>query len=83
MKEENINNFLEYEIMENNQGNNSGKKIKKLRTGPGSSQDELACKADVPYTTLTKIETGVIKKPSVYVVAKIAKALNISIKELI
>ncbi len=69
--------------MENNQGNKLGKKIKKLRTGLGLSQDELARKADVPYTTLTKIETGVIKKPSVYVVAKIAKALNISIEELI
>lgn len=69
--------------MENNQGNKLGKKIKKLRTGLGLSQDGLARKADVPYTTLTKIETGVIKKPSVYVVAKIAKALNISIEELI
>ena len=69
--------------MEDNQGNKLGKKIKKLRTGLGLSQDELARKADVPYTTLTKIETGVIKKPSVYVVAKIAKALNISIEELI
>ncbi|GIW63600.1 MAG: hypothetical protein KatS3mg091_402 [Patescibacteria group bacterium] len=69
--------------MENNQGNKLGKKIKKLRTGLGLSQDELARKADVPYTTLTKIETGVIKKPSVYVVAKIAKALNISIEELL
>ena len=69
--------------MENNQDNKLGKKIKKLRTGLGLSQDELARKADVPYTTLTKIETGVIKKPSVYVVAKIAKALNISIEELI
>ena len=47
--------------MENNQGNKSGKKIKKLRNGPGSYQDELARKAAVPYTTLTKIETGVIK----------------------
>lgn len=69
--------------MENNQGNKLGKKIKKLRTGFGLSQDELARQADVSYTTLTKIETGVIKKPSVYVVAKIAKALNISIEELI
>ncbi|HOQ17756.1 MAG TPA: helix-turn-helix transcriptional regulator [Defluviitaleaceae bacterium] len=69
--------------MENNQGNKLGKKIKKLRTDLGLSQDELARKADIPYTTLTKIETGVIKKPSVYVVAKIAKALNISIEELI
>jgi transcriptional regulator with XRE-family HTH domain len=69
--------------MENNQGNKLGKKIKKLRIDLGLSQDELARKADVPYTTLTKIETGVIKKPSVYVVAKIAKALNISIEKLI
>jgi transcriptional regulator with XRE-family HTH domain len=69
--------------MENNQGNKLGKKIKKLRTGLGLSQDELARKADVPYTTLTKIETGVIKKPSVYVVAKIAKALGVSVDDLI
>jgi len=69
--------------MVNNQGNKLGKKIKKLRTGLGLSQDELARKADVPYTTLTKIETGVIKKPSVYVVAKIAKALNTTLDDLI
>jgi transcriptional regulator with XRE-family HTH domain len=69
--------------MENNQGNKLGKKIKELRTGLGLSQDELARKADVPYTTLTKIETGVIKKPSVYVVAKIAKALNTTLDNLI
>lgn len=69
--------------MDNNQGNKLGKKIKKLRTGLGLSQDELARKADVPYTTLTKIETGVIKKPSVYVVAKIAKALNTTLDDLI
>ncbi len=69
--------------MENNQGNKLGKKIKKLRTDLGLSQDELARKTDVPYTTLTKIETGVIKKPSVYVVAKIAKALGVSVDDLI
>lgn len=69
--------------MENNQDNKLGKKIKKLRTGLGLSQDELARKADVPYTTLTKIERGVIKNPSVYVVAKIAKALKTSLDNLI
>lgn len=37
----------------------------------------------VPYTTLTKIETGVIRKPSVYVVAKVAKALNVSLDNLL
>lgn len=69
--------------MENNQRNKLGKKIKKLRNDLGLSQDELARQADVSYTTLTKIETGVIKKPSVYVVAKIAKALNTTLDDLI
>ncbi|MBI4743318.1 MAG: helix-turn-helix domain-containing protein [Actinobacteria bacterium] len=41
-------------------------------------------KADVPYATLTKIETGVIKKAfSVFVMAKTAKALNITLDDLI
>ena len=69
--------------MENSQWNKLGKKIKGLRMKLELSQDEFARKADIPYTTLTKIETGVIKKPSVFVVAKIAKGLNISIDELI
>ena len=49
----------------------------------GLSQDDFARKADVPYTTLTKIETGVIKKPSVFVVSKIAKSLGVSMEELL
>jgi len=69
--------------MENNQGNKLGKRIKALRLKLRLSQDEFARKADIPYTTLTKIETGVIKKPSVFVMAKIAKALNITVDELI
>jgi len=60
-----------------------GQKIKKLRIKFGLSQDDFARKADVPYTTLTKVETGVIKKPSVFVVSKIAKALGVDIEELI
>lgn len=60
-----------------------GQKIKKLRNKLGLSQDDFARKADVPYTTLTKIETGVIKKPSVFVMSKIAKALNVSIEDLL
>jgi len=69
--------------MENSQENKLGKKIKSLRTKLELSQDEFARKADVPYTTLTKVETGVIKKPSVFVMAKIAKALNTTLDELI
>ena len=69
--------------MENNQENKLGKKIKALRLKFELSQDEFARKADIPYTTLTKIETGVIKKPSVFVMAKLAKTLGVSIEELI
>lgn len=69
--------------MENNQENKLGKRIKALRLKLQLSQDEFARKADIPYTTLTKIETGIIKKPSVFVMAKIARALNINIEELI
>lgn len=65
------------------ENNSLGQKIKKLRTKLGLSRDDFARKADVPYTTLTKVETGVIKKPSVFVVDKIAKALNVDIEELI
>ena len=65
------------------ESNQLGQKLKKLRNKLGLSQDDFARRADVPYTTLTKIETGVIKKPSVFVVSKIAKALDVSIEDLI
>jgi len=69
--------------MENKQGNKLGIKIRSLRQDLKLSQDKFARKADIPYTTLTKIETGVIKKPSVFVIAKIAKALNVTIDKLV
>ena len=69
--------------MDRKQVDNLGQKIQKLRKAKGLSQDELARKADIPYTTLTKIEIGVIKKPSVFAVAKLAKILDLSIEELL
>ena len=45
--------------------NNIGDNIKKLRAKLNLTQDDLARKSDVKYTTLTKIESNVIKKPSV------------------
>ena len=59
-----------------------GDKIKQLRNKQGSTQDELARKSDLPYTTLTKIETNVITKPSIQTVMKIAKGLGISLDDL-
>jgi len=63
--------------------NNIGENIKKRRTKLGFSQEDFAQKSGVKYTTLTKIESGVIKTPSVLMVEKIAKALDVSIEELI
>lgn len=59
-----------------------GQNIKKIRQKRKLTQDRLSKIADIPYTSLTKIETGVIKKPSVQTVAKIARALGISLDEL-
>lgn len=60
-----------------------GDNIKKFRKKKGLTQDGLARKADIPYTTLTKLESNVVKKPSVQTVAKIARALGISMEDLI
>ena len=60
-----------------------GKNIKRIRQRRNLTQDKLARLADIPYTTITKIETGVIKQPSVLAVAKIAKALGVSLDELV
>jgi transcriptional regulator with XRE-family HTH domain len=65
------------------ESNQLGQKIKKLRLKLSLSQDDFARKANVPYTTLTKVETGVIKKPSVFVVSKIAKSLGVPMEELL
>ena len=58
-------------------------KIKQLKNKQGLTQDELARKSDLPYTTLTKIETNVITKPSIQTVMKIAKGLGLGIDDLI
>ena len=60
-----------------------GKNVKKHRNKLGLSQEEFSKKSGVKYTTLTKIESGVIKKPSVVVMAQIAKTLSVSIEDLI
>ncbi|MDD3794208.1 MAG: helix-turn-helix transcriptional regulator [Candidatus Gracilibacteria bacterium] len=60
-----------------------GSNIKKLRNKLELTQEQLSKKADISYTSLTKIETGVIKEPSVYTIAKIAKAFDVSIESLL
>ncbi len=60
-----------------------GENIKRFRQKRKLTQDKLARLSDIPYTSITKIETGVIKKPSVQAVAKIAKALDITVDDLL
>ncbi|MFH1626498.1 MAG: helix-turn-helix transcriptional regulator [bacterium] len=62
---------------------NIGENIKKRRAKLGLSQEDFAQKSGVKYTTLTKIESNVIKKPSVIIMAKLAKTLGVSIEDLI
>ena len=60
-----------------------GENIKKYRNKQGLSQEDFAKKSDVKYTTLTKIESNVIKKPSVIIMSKLAETLGVSIEDLI
>ena len=69
--------------METKNSKEIGDKIKVLRNKLGITQDALARKCDIPYTTLTKIESNVITKPSIQTVVKIAAGLDISIDELL
>ncbi len=63
--------------------NNIGATIKKKRVKLGLSQEGLAQKSGVKYTTLSKIESGVIKTPSVLTMAQIARALSVTIEDLL
>ncbi|QQS59945.1 helix-turn-helix transcriptional regulator [Candidatus Peregrinibacteria bacterium] len=60
-----------------------GQKIKAWRNKKELTQDALARKADIPYTTLAKIESDVIKSPTLPTATKIAAGLGITLDELI
>lgn len=59
------------------------KTIKELRKKHKISQEELARKAGVTYSTLIKIESGVNDNPTIKTMKKIADALDISLDELV
>jgi len=58
-------------------------KIKNLRDMLKLTQEQLAVKARIPYTTLMKIESGQVKNPTVSTLKKIADALDVTIDYLI
>ncbi len=67
--------------MSNNQ--NLANNIKRLREAKGLSQEKLARLADVANNTLIKMESGENKNPTLETLKKVAKALDISVDELI
>lgn len=60
-----------------------GKRIKEFRGKLDISQDKLAKKADLPFSTLVKIEAGYTPNPSMETLIKLADALEVSIDELV
>lgn len=56
--------------------------VKRLRKENVLMQGAPLREVVIPYATLTKLESDVLKKPSVQIVAKIAKALDVSMEEL-
>ena len=69
--------------MESKNNKEIGDKIRQLRQKQGLTQEALALKCGMPYTTLTKIESNAITKPSIQTVTKIAEGLRVSIDELV
>ena len=62
---------------------NLEKSIKKLRNKLNMSQDQLAKKANIPFSTLVKIEAGYTRNPSIETLIKIADAFGIGLDELV
>lgn len=62
---------------------NIGKRIKELRAKAKISQDKLSKKADIPFSTLVKIEAGYTPNPSMDTLVKIADAFGVGMDELL
>jgi transcriptional regulator with XRE-family HTH domain len=71
------------EKLKTNTDKTVGAKIKSWRKKGDLTQDTLAKKSNIPYTTLAKIESNVITNPSLQTITKIAKGLEITLDELI
>ena len=59
------------------------KNLRKMREANGLSQEKLARLADVANNTIIKIEAGKNQNPTLNTLSKIAKALEVSVDDLI
>lgn len=60
-----------------------GKRLQAARQAAGLTQQKLCQQANLSFSTLTKIERGAIKSPSIFTIQAIAGALGVSLDELI
>lgn len=60
-----------------------GKNIKRLRQEKGLSQDKLSKLADLSLNTVVKIELDDSPNPTIETVQRIAKALEVSVDDLL
>jgi transcriptional regulator with XRE-family HTH domain len=60
-----------------------GKNIKSLRKDKGISQDKLSKLADISLNTVVKLELDQSPNPTLETLKKIAKALEISLDDLV
>ena len=65
-----------------NEKSTIAKNIKRLRKQRGLSQDKLSKLADISHNTIIKIESGAIQSPTMDTAQKIAKALDVSLDDL-
>ena len=62
---------------------NISKNLRRMREAKGLSQEKLARLADVANNTIIRIEGGKNQNPTLDTLKKIAKALEVSVNELI
>ncbi|MDB5168766.1 MAG: hypothetical protein JWO41_122 [Candidatus Saccharibacteria bacterium] len=60
-----------------------GKRLQEARQAAGLTQQQLCSKANLSFSTLTKIERGAIKSPSIFTIQSIASALGKTLDELV
>ena len=60
-----------------------GKDIKQYRQDKGLSQDKLSKLADLSLNTVVKIELDESPNPTIETIQKIAKALGVSVDDLL
>lgn len=59
-----------------------GRRLQAARVQAGLTQQALCQKANLSYSTLTKIERGAIKSPSIFTIQSVANALGLGLDEL-